>query len=365
MKKIMIVFVFLLLILSLTSCDDSKHFEVVAMPRDIEYAMFTGHSYVEGGKVYLYEEMLKKEIIKDRIVFLSTVDITESVYAQDKAFVIGYMGSNLFSKSYDFVFAYFDRITKEIEIISYFNPKDREICYKKIGDYIVLQYDNDIKVYDPNSMCFIREISLEEKWIPFTGYTSFGYMMENGFVLYDEYLNEFVHHADININEYGPYSKTFYYKKTYIRYFDISDNSLYYDCLNQMFVSEEEFNSVDENLITENPDSYFTINDEKDTLTCFLNGIEQTFTMEEFRGKKDIIAKVEELYDTNVYFQTVYFQNEEVYICVGNYDSFFFVSAPGRTLPLIFKVDLEDRNIYYIGAVGTIGASGFLKIIKL
>ena len=66
-------------------------------------------------KPFIHE---RKEIIKDRIVFLSTVDITESVYAQDKAFVIGYMGSNLFSKSYDFVFAYFDRITKEIEIIS-------------------------------------------------------------------------------------------------------------------------------------------------------------------------------------------------------------------------------------------------------
>ena len=55
MKKILIIFVIFVLSITLISCDtDDKYYEIISMPRDVEYGLLTSTAYTEKGHWWKY-----------------------------------------------------------------------------------------------------------------------------------------------------------------------------------------------------------------------------------------------------------------------------------------------------------------------
>ena len=363
MKKILILFVIFLLLITLISCDtDSKYYEIISMPRDVEYGLLTSTAYTEKGQVYLFEEMIEKEVKKAKWYYLGMVRIRESVLSDDKVFNIIYLGQNVFTEIYSFAIGYFDVNTKSYNLIKFFETTNYDVIFRKIGDYLVLQHNDAIEVYNPINCQMIKSVTCGENWIPKIGRSSFGYMTSNGFVLYDEYLNEYMHETSINMEDYEPYKHIFTFTGLIIYYCNENHEYLYYDCLNETYISNEEYyERIDS---SNDSEQTFTYENYDTILKIQYYEMEYEYTIEEFRNRKEIVRNVETLCETEVYFYSAFEQDSEFFIVIGNQDSFFGLNTPGRTLPLVFRIDFKNDVIEYVGSVGAIYFSG-LTMYKL
>ena len=356
MKKFLMIITLVLLLLSLSSCDDAKYFEIIAMPRDVEYATMTGTSYTAKGEVLLFEDLIKNSLKEDK-KFTIDFKLEESICNNDKVFIVVRYSNNLITGVYGFAIWYFDGLTQNYDIISYFETLNRDITFKKVGDYVVLGYEYALEVFDSRNATLVNRITCDEEWQYNIGNYSFGYMTKNGFTVYDENLVEYHHKTEIIMSDYEPYEHIFGFYRHIIYYYDANDEYQYYDVKNKKYISKEEYYAYTDSFSSYDDKLQYEIHNDKandDLIKLTYNENEYEYKIEDFRNRKEIIRQVEALCETEVYFYSAFLHNEDVFVIVGNQDSFFGLYTPGRTLPLVFRVDLANDQIDYVGAIGAI-----------
>lgn len=73
-------------------------------------------------------------------------------------------------------------------------------------------------------------------------------------------------------------------------------------------------------------------------------------------GKLGEIVKVEEIFNSTLKFRRVFYDNNEIYITIGNSDSFFGAYQRGCTYQMVYKVTLETKTVEYLGCYGQVHA---------
>ena len=69
------------------------------------------------------------------------------------------------------------------------------------------------------------------------------------------------------------------------------------------------------------------------------------------------------LASTNLVTPTTYsfIDNNDIFVSIGNNDSFFGFYTPGRTIPLIFRFNPDSEGFSYVGTSGQI----YSNVIKM
>lgn len=359
------IFTFMIIILlstSLISCekkDVELYYKIIEMPRDVEYGILTKYSYVAKGELYIFEEVIKDKL-KEESIFNNKADIESTVLIDNRLYIVARCSNSLGSKI-KYVYGYFDINTLEFVIVDFFKTKDLNARLWNMNNYVLIECFDSCLVFDINNNQKVLSIELEKEWYFRFEYSAFVYLNNEGFVIYDANLNkyELIANVDRSSNYYPIYGD-------YIKYYDTEKNEIFINYKTLEIRDYAEFmESVNENYINSSVGKKEIFNyelyDYEDRVEITYNDVTYEFSNEYFKDKHEIVRNVESLCSTKVYIEYVLYYNDEIFVIIGNDDSFFGFYTPGRTIPLVFRFNIEEENFSYVGSSGQI----YSEIIKM
>ncbi len=369
MKKIMKIFLLMLILtISLTSCsikkEEANYYKIIEMPRDVEYGILTKNSYVEYGKVYIFEEVIKEALKVQKKINSRKVFIEKIVLIDDYLYIAGEYLTPL-SLETKYTVGYFNIETKEFEILDLLKSVRGITTFIKMHDYLVADYDDGCYVYDLSNDEKVLSIDVKTDCYARADYNGIVYVEENKIVVYDVKLNKYELDVELSLESYSwssnPYIPIY---GDYVYYYDGNKNHILINYKTLEVKDYDEYRKeVSENNKNHNTNEEQELNYEvyDDYIKLITKDKTYEFTIEYFRENHSIVTDVETLCSTEVFLNNAFIYNGEFFVKVGNNDSFFGMYTSGRTIPLIFRFNLEDETFSYVGTSAQI----YQPVIKM
>ena len=371
-KKILIIIIVIFSTFTFSSCkaDEENYYKIIEIPRDIEYGILTSDSYVAEGKFYHFTDSIKESLKRDKKVYFSKPDISSlstngRVLIENKFYLAATYKNRMFGKD-KYVFGFFDVNDKKYHTLHTFKSNDEKCSLSKIGNYLVLSTEDYYFVFNSSNDELVMTIELDKKWVSKVSYSSFMYLTEDEFVIFDSSLHCYEVPVEVNLDDYKSGSNYFFnvLGDTYLRYFDKEHNHIF---INYKTLEVEDYGKYVEEKKNNNQSSNNTIEDNincsisNDTLYITYNGNEYNYSLEHMRKYYSVIPYVERLCNTKIEFLDAFIDNNDIFVSIGNNDSFFGFYTPGRTIPLIFRFNPDSEGFSYVGTSGQI----YSNVIKM
>ncbi len=371
-KKILIIIIVIFSAFTFSSCkaDERNYYKIIEIPRDIEYGILTSDSYVEEGKFYHFSDSIKESLKKDKNIKFSKPDISSlttngRVLIENKFYLAAEYKNRMLGKD-KYVFGFFDVNDKKYHILHTFKSNDEKCSLAKIGNYLVLSTEDYYFVFNSINDELIMTIELEKKWVSKMSSSSFMYMTEDEIIIFDSSLHCYEVPVEVNLDDYKSGSNYFFnvIGETYLRYFDKEHNHVF---INYKTLEIEDYGKYIEDFRNNNQSTPSTPQDKNSCLISdnmlyiTYNGSEYEYSLEHMRKYYSVIPYVERLCNTKIEFIDAFVDNGEVFVSIGNNESFFGFYTSGRTIPLIFRFNSDTEGFSYVGTSGQI----YSNVIKM
>lgn len=364
MKKF-IILILILFITPLTGCFTSKEREkflkLSDLPYNNKYSILTNDSYVKDGVSYYIPDLIK-EWLKD-----NKVRNIDSVIQFDSEFINNYLyfraRYRLEGEYPDYkrhlVFGYFDLRTCDMQIFYHSKNEKYEYYISSFNNYI-FYFNDDYSYYFNADGKWTNEFNkIEYDDFLYTNNYGFSYLKNGEIHLIKEDFN------DLILENYKGAVKGIF--ENYIYFYD--EQPLIINYLDNSIITYEEWRKLNEsnkiyeyslkttedNIYRDDFIEIYKVNNKEEKIS---------FDMNVLREENEIIKEVENLFNTNLQFYRIYEQNNELYLSVGNKESFFGGYSSGCTYPLVFKVNFQNNDLEYIGYSYGVFSNDYIKVIK-
>ncbi|MGI6759612.1 MAG: hypothetical protein ACOX40_07525 [Bacilli bacterium] len=275
-------------------------------------------------------------------------------------------GSDYNSSTDNYCFGYIDLLGRVVNVLEYYDNISVNATanlYNIIGDHIFLVMNNKLLVYGITERDVVEEYDFTSITVP----NAFNVRHKTIMIKTDQY-HRFFYDQDGNLQKNDiatenipiNYFENFIYGNNAVYRQSKGDDYYGYNIITKDQLSEEEVLEVVDQYLAEYNMRGFTkykkgeneylvsVSTETITFKNTLTEEVETLTLEEVKNKSDAYRKISTLYERDLYFSYIITEGEVLYVVLINRSGFFGL-YDGSPPPIVFKYDIENDELSYLG----------------